>query len=396
MRVAFVLPDLSRSGGVGVVLEHARRLEADHGFDMELVTPAEARGRRCDVAIATWWTTAEALYALDATHRAIFLQSLEYQWYRPDEAADMLPASLTLSLPVTYLAVSEGLRTALERLRPDAACQVVPNGVDKDVFTPASEPRRHEGALRVLVEGQPTIWLKGVQDAVRAVRAMSEPVHLTVAALEPDGTEDLGADTVRTGLSPGEMADLYRDSDVLLKLSRVDGLGLPAIEAMHCGVPCIVTPFTGQSDYVRHGDNGLVVEFDDQPGTTAWLDTLARDHALRERLAAGALDTAAGWPSPADSSARLAEALRQIASTPPPAPEPAMADVLARVGVATELARIRDGELRWHEEALATARRHVREVDLNRDREHAALNGSPLYRVLRMARRTARRDPPLP
>ena len=73
-----------------------------------------------------------------------------------------------------------------------------------------------------------------------------------------------------------------------------------------------------------------------------------------------------------------------------------MADVLAHVGVATELARIRDGELRWHEEALATARRHVREVDLNRDREHAALNGSPLYRVLRMARRTARRDPPLP
>ena len=185
-----------------MVLEHARRLEADHGFDMELVTPAEARGRRCDVAIATWWTTAEALYALDATHRAIFLQSLEYQWYCPDEAADMLPASLTLSLPVTYLAVSEGLRTALERLRPDAACQVVPNGVDKDVSRRRRSRGATEGALRVLGGGPAHDLAQGVQDAVRAVRAISEPVHLTVAALEPDRTEDLGADTVRTGLSP--------------------------------------------------------------------------------------------------------------------------------------------------------------------------------------------------
>jgi O-antigen biosynthesis protein len=406
MRVAFVVPNLSPSGGTRVVAGHARRLAEEHGIDADVVATdgdlTAARKRRYDVVIATWWATAEAVYALDAARRVVFLQSLEYQWYRRAEAADALPASLVLSLPLHYVAVSAGLAAEFERLRPDAACPVVPNGVDKDVFTPR-DPERPGGPLRVLVEGQPTIWLKGVEDAVRAVRAMSEPAHLTVAALHADATDRLDADDVRVGLTSEEMAELYRSSDVVLKLSRVEGLGLPAIEAMHCGVPCVVTPFAGHSDYMRHGENGVVVGFDDLPGATAWLDTLARGAALRERLRRGALETAAGWPSPHESTARLAGVLEEIHAAPEPAADPAIAGVLARVRLASELTRMREGELRWHEDALEGARRHVHELAVEFDglvgvleREHDALNGSPLYRVLRRARRAARIDPAWP
>ena len=65
------------------------------------------------------------------------------------------------------------------------------------------------------------------------------------------------------GLSPDEMREQYARHDVLLKLSRVEGLPLPLVEACHVGVPCVVTPFTGHDEVIRHGENGLVVGFDD-------------------------------------------------------------------------------------------------------------------------------------
>ena len=59
------------------------------------------------------------------------------------------------------------------------------------------------------------------------------------------------------------MREQYARHDVLLKLSRVEGLPLPLVEACHVGVPCVVTPFTGHDEVIRHGENGLVVGFDD-------------------------------------------------------------------------------------------------------------------------------------
>src|SRR5438477_10260 len=83
--------------------------------------------------------------------------------------------------------------------------------------------RPSDGPLRVLVEGQPTLWFKGVQDAVAAVRAMSADARLTVVALDPESAGDLDADRVLGGLEPAEMATLYAEHDVLVKLSRFEG-----------------------------------------------------------------------------------------------------------------------------------------------------------------------------
>ena len=97
MRVAFLVHDLGLSGGVGVVVEHARRLRARP----RLRRPARARApertadwsvtaasatfpcarssrrasERYDVVVATWWETVFVLHHLPAERYAYFVQT---------------------------------------------------------------------------------------------------------------------------------------------------------------------------------------------------------------------------------------------------------------------------------------------------------------------------------
>jgi hypothetical protein len=134
-------------------------------------------------------------------------------------------------------------------------------------------------------------------------------------------------------LRPAEMAALYAESDVVLKLSRAEGLGLPPLEAAAVGTPSVVTPYGGHEDWLRHGVNGVQVGFDDIAGTSAWLDALARDRGLLAELGRGALDTARSWPTPEQSGDAFAAALQEICDAEPADP------VAARRAIARSLAR---------------------------------------------------------
>ena len=124
MRVAFLVNDLQLSGGVGVVVQHARQLSMMDGWDVTLVRVREeegaswhgyehlphlhvrtregALGEEYDVAVATWWETTFTLFELSSQRYAYFVQSLEDRFYYHDEAG-RLGAALTLGLPVSFI-----------------------------------------------------------------------------------------------------------------------------------------------------------------------------------------------------------------------------------------------------------------------------------------------------
>jgi O-antigen biosynthesis protein len=402
---------------VAVVAAHARGLLRDHGVEAELVvtdarqgfsaaatgvrvrTLEEAVGRRYDVAVATWWRTAQALWKLDAGRRAMLLQSFEQRFYDRDAPFDRLAAEATLALPLNFVTASEWMRALLKELRPDARCWVVPPGVDKPVFASEDHVRR-DGPLRVLIEGQPTLPFKGVQEGVAAVRAMREPVHSTLVALDRDVVGEVAVDRVVGGLDSAGMAALYRESHVLLKLSRVEGLGLAPVEGFHSGLPCVLTPYTGHAEYARHGENALVVGFDDPNGTTAALDMLARDRALLAALSAGTRETAASWPSQEQSTRALLDVLTEIVDSDPAATDDAL--LLRTLALNTELGRARLGRREAAtEHALTAAEGLVRELSASRDEcgqmledtraELARIQSSRPYRIGRAASRAAKR-----
>ena len=372
MRIAFVVNDLQLSGGVGVVVEHAQQLTRRHGFDVTLVLAREqsvpdwrhrgltdvavlglpaARGERFDIAIATWWETTYALFELRAERYAYFVQSLEDRFYRADEA-ERLGAALTHDLPVSLLTEARWIAETLEALRPGTRVQYVRNGIAKHVFAGPAQPapRAMDGPLRIVVEGSPDVWFKGVGDALAATAAMTEECHVTLVS--PDGAAPRGARTDRV-LGPVahvDMARIYGESHVVLKLSRVEGMYGPPLEGFHMGATTVTTPVTGHEEYVRHGWNGLVVEWDDERGTARALDLLARDRALLHFLRHNARRTAEGWPSWEQQGTMMAAALRAIRRAPPaPATSGAralVADVRAGVQAHAEVVAER-GRLRY-------------------------------------------------
>jgi glycosyltransferase involved in cell wall biosynthesis len=368
VRVCLVLPELRPSGGVAIAVGHAARLRERGGFDVDVVTLdslADAQRERYDVAVATWWETLPALLELDARRRVAFVQSAEERFYRPEESFERLGAALALTAPVHFFVVARWLENLVTRLRPDARCWFVPNGIDKSLFEPREPSEDPEAPLRILIEGQHTLWFKGVDDAVDAVSQMREPRTATLVALDPrDAPAQEGLEVIG-GLRPDEMREQYARHDLLLKLSRVEGLPLPLVEACHVGVPCVVAPFTGHDEVIRHGENGLVVGFDDVDGATAALDLLARDRSLLRRLSAGAIESMSGWPSADEAAAAFATALTEVAEAPEPRAAPVAAAAWRRWRAAAEVARTERGEvavrfrelegaIRWHEDALET------------------------------------------
>lgn len=396
--------DLQLSGGVGVVAQHAYRLSTVQGWDVTLVLAREQEGaawhgyenvphlhvrsreqalrEHYDIAISTWWETVFTLFEISADRHACFVQSLEDRFYRYDEA-ERLGASLALDLPVAFITEAGWIADTLAALRPDARCLLVRNGIDKEVFAPpAAPPINTDAPLRVMIEGSPTAWFKHVHAAIDAASAMREPHHVTVVCGDRQALGEVAADEVLGPLSHREMAEVYQRSDVLLKLSSVEGMFGPPLEAFHRGATCVVTPVTGHEEYIEHGWNALLTDWDDLRGTARQLDLLARDRELLQFLRTNALETARAWPSWEQSSQFMAGALLAIRNEPPPSSPAATARLLADLRGGLE---IYHGHLRERADFARRALRFERRILAVREsRWLTRLLALRRYRVIRI------------
>jgi O-antigen biosynthesis protein len=341
VRVAFLLPDFTLSGGAGIVVQHARRLSRDHGMDVVLVpvrgrsdadwsytglqeirtaSLREAAREHFDVAVATWWETAMSLFELSAKRHAYFLQLLEDSHYPPG-ATQRLGFQLTLGLPVRFLTAARWIRDFTETVQPGSRALYVRSGMDKEIFaSPASLTPALSGPLRIVIEGNVDLPRKATPHALAAVQLMRSPHHVTLVTGTSPDERPAQVDEVLTAISHRELADVFARSHVLLKLSRAEGMFGPPLEAFHMGCTCVVNPVTGHDDYIEHLVNGLVVDWDDPMATAHALDLLAADRRLLHELRLGAVETARAWPSWKQASAFMALALQRIAQEPPPDP----------------------------------------------------------------------------
>lgn len=144
---------------------------------------------------------------------------------------------------------------------------------------------------------------KGHAYLVRSLKRLREltdvPFTMVLAGdgplLEPTKTlvKELGLeDAVIFAGFRKDIKNLYKGSDVYINSSRHEALSFLIIEAMAAGLPVIVTDMGGNRDVVPPGAKcGELVVYDDPDSLAGAMKRLLEDADLRERRAAGALET---------------------------------------------------------------------------------------------------------
>jgi UDP-glucose:(heptosyl)LPS alpha-1,3-glucosyltransferase len=221
---------------------------------------------------------------------------------------------------VTLTAVSQHTAGQLQRYFGRSNVAVIPNGVDSDRFNAnVRKEGRAEARLRWKIAPHETVVLligndwgtKGLDVLLEAAVLCRElPLRLLVVGQEDSSS---WAKTIvglqLTGrvsfLAPSAIVlDFLAAADVYVAPSREDSFNLPALEAMACGLPVIVSKDAGVSEWIHDGLDGVVLQDAENPQELAGvIRKLVTEPESMQRMGDGAARTAAtlSWDRHADA-----------------------------------------------------------------------------------------------
>lgn len=220
--------------------------------------------------------------------------------------------------------ISERVREqVLEGMGRSCRTSVVYNGVDPELFSPATEAS--SGGPIILSVGN-LIPIKGHETLIRAMAALSGDISSLTLEIIGDGVERarLEALSRQLGISERvrfqgrksrvEVAAAMRRSTVFALPSRYEGLGCVYLEAMSAGKAVVGCRGQGIAEIIQHGSNGFLVGPDNEKELTLALGMLLRDDALRLRLGQAARDTILDRLTLAHQAENLARIYRESVS----------------------------------------------------------------------------------
>lgn len=212
-----------------------------------------------DVVIATWWETAPWVISLPPS-KGSKLYFMQDYGATGQELYNIAP---TWSGDFVYVTVSEWLKRLIHVFLPESDVFVMHNAVEpswllaKPRFKP---PRPVVGLVHRSMRS------KGCDIAIRAASLAHETIpNLSVRSFGPEGRPAKSPVFVehRQQPSDAEVQRIYETSTAWLFSSRLEGFGLPIIEAMARRAPVIATRAGVAPDLIRPGGNGWLVEVDD-------------------------------------------------------------------------------------------------------------------------------------
>ena len=204
----------------------------------------------------------------------------------------------TLKFPHIHFVSNFLKQDALGKGKPVSHGEVIPWGIDLDLFT---EKPRSEGPKRLLYVGQITPG-KDTVTAIEVTRSIvgkrgPDSVTLTLVGGSVIPTyESEMKELVRsygleesvqfTGpMSRERLPSLYAEHDILLFTSLLDeALAITTLEAMACGLPVVTTSAGGNVEVLRQEFNALIFPGGDAETATSHVLRLMDDQELFERL----------------------------------------------------------------------------------------------------------------
>lgn len=364
MRITFCHKTANRSGGNRVVAQYADRL-VRRGHEVSVVTGPEAtpslrrrarltlesalRGRGvprfvkypasmldempyirhhrvsearpfrdadfpdADVVVATWWETAEWIARLSPQKgkKAYFIQGHE-------STIDGMPAArveATLDLPLYPITIAEFLVAHLRQHHRRTDVALVPNSVDLGRFDAPARTKRTRPTIACIYTGEARI--KGFDLTMAALFEVKLRVpELRVVCF---GTQapppGFFPSFVEYHLDPAqaEIPRLYATADVYAHGSRVEGFGLPILEAMACRTPVVATPAGAAPELLRDGRGRMISRLDASEMARALIEVLTMPEPEWTALSQRAYDHAHAYTLE-DATLRFEAALEHARS----------------------------------------------------------------------------------
>lgn len=205
---------------------------------------------------------------------------------------------------VTIVAPSNWLRSKLEAsLLARFHCELIPNGIDLQVFNPLSRLSVRPGLgialeARVIAFTVPAEWdeYRGFDFLVNALRGLpASGYHLLAMgarSLPRDLEERFVTSYMGWIIDEHRMAQVLSSADLYLQPSLADTAPLAVIEAMACGTPVIGTNVGGIPEMVRTPQAGFIVPLNDAPALSRAIQTFFQDDDLGQRMSINAREIA--------------------------------------------------------------------------------------------------------
>jgi phosphatidyl-myo-inositol dimannoside synthase len=280
------------------------------------------------VNIRRYWGTVRSQVGRDLQHPRTTLRAVHRTVYWGMLRA---LARLVYSGPATTWAPSRREADELEAdfHRPPGSVAVIPNGVDTQSFSPSAIAARRDTARRALGVENRTVLLVVGNDAFNkgmdlAIRSLGDLGPETILALAGNVDATAVSHWTRRHAVNGrvlmwphrdDVRDYFAAADVVLVPSRRDMFSQPALEALACGVPLVVSDRAGAAELVSHGEDALVVDPEDRVALSKAIADVLVDRSLRDRLSRAGRATAERWSW--DENARsAAELIVREATTP--------------------------------------------------------------------------------
>lgn len=154
---------------------------------------------------------------------------------------------------------------------PAEKITVIPNGIDTEVFKPIPQIKRK--AWQLITTASSDQPLKGLSILLNALAQLREEFPqlqlLVVGKLKPDGITEKELKSLKlvdcvefkSGITTEDVVKAYAESRIAVVPSLYEGFGLPAGEALACGIPLICSDGGALPEVV--GDAAFMVEAGD-------------------------------------------------------------------------------------------------------------------------------------
>ncbi len=177
---------------------------------------------------------------------------------------------------------------------PRQKLRVIHNGIDTDVFRQLDGGMKEKG--RLILVGNTQDRKKGLIYLLKALQLLRGEMDVKLTIVDrglPDneyapqlvgryGLDGRVCFTGKVGLE--ELVRHYSRAELAVVPSLYEGFGLPAAEAMACGLPVVATTAGALPEVVEDGRNGILVPPRDAHTLAGAIERLLRDDELRRAM----------------------------------------------------------------------------------------------------------------